>query len=104
MKKVIAAFNMTLDGFCDHTSGIPADEIHFHYARQLEEAGVHVVYGLVGYKIHGKMLLVVRNENEGIRRYVGWISEQGDVRDYFAAAEAGLRERRIVHRVAATVS
>ena len=41
---------------------------------------------------------------EGIRRYVGWISEQGDVRDYFAAAEAGLRERRIVHRVAATVS
>lgn len=40
---------------------------------------------------------------EGIRRYVGWISEQGDVRDYFAAAEAGLRERRIVHRVAAAV-
>jgi dTDP-L-rhamnose 4-epimerase len=40
---------------------------------------------------------------EGIRRYVAWISEQGDVRDYFAAAEAGLRERRIVHRVAAAV-
>jgi dTDP-L-rhamnose 4-epimerase len=36
---------------------------------------------------------------EGIRRYVGWISQQGDVRDYFAAAEAGLRAKRIVHRV-----
>jgi dTDP-L-rhamnose 4-epimerase len=37
---------------------------------------------------------------EGIARYVGWIRSQGDVRDYFAAAEAGLRERRIVHRLA----
>jgi len=36
---------------------------------------------------------------EGIERYVAWIAEQGDVRDYFAAAEAGLRARRIVHRV-----
>jgi len=36
---------------------------------------------------------------EGIRRYVAWITAQGDVRDYFAAAEAGLRAKRIVHRV-----
>jgi dTDP-L-rhamnose 4-epimerase len=36
---------------------------------------------------------------EGIRRYVGWISQQGDVRDYFAAAEVMLRSKRIVHRV-----
>jgi dTDP-L-rhamnose 4-epimerase len=36
---------------------------------------------------------------EGIRRYVGWISEQGNVRDYFAAAEVMLRSKRIVHRV-----
>jgi len=35
----------------------------------------------------------------GIRRYVAWISEQGNVQDYFAAAEAGLRAKRIVHRV-----
>lgn len=40
------------------------------WARRLEEAGVHVVYGLVGYKIHGKMCLVVRRDEDGIRRYL----------------------------------
>ncbi|HMQ79623.1 MAG TPA: dihydrofolate reductase family protein [Ignavibacteria bacterium] len=50
MRKVIAAFNMTLDGYCDHTSGIPADEIHFHYAKQLEEAGV-ILYGRTTYQL-----------------------------------------------------
>ena len=40
------------------------------WARQLEEAGVHVVYGLVGYKIHAKMALVVRKDEDGIRRYL----------------------------------
>jgi polyphosphate kinase len=38
-------------------------------ARVLEEAGVHVVYGLVGLKTHAKILLVVRQEIDGIRRY-----------------------------------
>ncbi len=50
MRKVIAAFNMTLDGYCDHTSGIPADEIHFHYAKQLEKAGV-ILYGRTTYQL-----------------------------------------------------
>jgi len=40
------------------------------WARQLEEAGVHVVYGLVGYKIHAKACLVVRREGHNLRRYV----------------------------------
>ncbi len=43
---------------------------NIQWARQLEEAGVQVVYGLVGYKIHGKMSLVVRRDDDGIRRYV----------------------------------
>jgi len=40
------------------------------WARALEEAGVHVVYGVVGLKTHGKIALVVRREKDGIRRYV----------------------------------
>ena len=40
------------------------------WARQLEEAGVHVVYGLVGYKIHAKLALVVRRDEDRIRRYL----------------------------------
>jgi len=43
---------------------------NIEWARQLEEAGVHVVYGLVGYKIHAKMALVVRKDEDGIRRYL----------------------------------
>ncbi|HJU90881.1 MAG TPA: polyphosphate kinase 1 [Gemmatimonadaceae bacterium] len=40
------------------------------WARTLESAGVHVVYGLVGLKTHAKIALVVRREADGIRRYV----------------------------------
>jgi len=43
---------------------------NIQWARRLEENGVHVVYGLVGYKIHAKATLVVRREKETIRRYV----------------------------------
>jgi polyphosphate kinase len=39
------------------------------WARELEKAGVHVVYGLMGLKIHTKTTLVVREETDGIRRY-----------------------------------
>lgn len=50
MPKIIAAFNMTLDGYCDHTAGIPADEIHYHYAGLLGEAGV-ILYGRTTYQL-----------------------------------------------------
>lgn len=39
-------------------------------ANRLQEAGAHVVYGLVGFKTHAKMSMVVRREKDGIRRYV----------------------------------
>jgi polyphosphate kinase len=46
------------------------EQANVEWARALEEAGVHVVYGLVGLKTHTKTALVVRDEPEGIRRYV----------------------------------
>jgi polyphosphate kinase len=45
------------------------EEANITWARALEEVGAHVVYGLVGYKTHCKVCLVVRQESEGIRRY-----------------------------------
>jgi polyphosphate kinase len=46
------------------------EQANVNWARALEEAGVHVVYGLVGLKTHSKTALVVRQEPDGIRRYV----------------------------------
>lgn len=46
------------------------EEHNIVWARKLEKAGVHVIYGLVGLKTHCKITLVVRREEDGIRRYV----------------------------------
>ncbi|MFQ9792389.1 MAG: polyphosphate kinase 1 [Acutalibacteraceae bacterium] len=46
------------------------EENNILWAKKLEEAGCHVIYGLVGLKTHCKILLVVRREEDGIRRYV----------------------------------
>ena len=46
------------------------EENNIVWAKKLEQAGCHVIYGLVGLKTHSKIALVVRREDEGIRRYV----------------------------------
>ena len=46
------------------------EENNIEWAKQLEESGVHVVYGLVGLKTHCKLALVVRDEGESLRQYV----------------------------------
>ncbi len=46
------------------------EEANLGLADRLQEAGVQVVYGVVGYKTHAKMLLIVRREADGLRRYV----------------------------------
>jgi len=50
MRKVIAAINMTLDGFCDHTAIIPDEEIHQHYTELLSE-GDAILYGRITYQL-----------------------------------------------------
>jgi polyphosphate kinase len=46
------------------------EESNIGWAKTLEAAGVHVIYGLLGLKTHSKIALVVRREGEGIRRYI----------------------------------
>jgi dihydrofolate reductase len=50
MKKLIAAINMTLDGFCDHTSVIADEELHQHYNELLSNAGI-ILYGRITYQL-----------------------------------------------------
>lgn len=50
MRKVIAATNMTLDGVCDHTTGIPSEELHLHYSDLLNNSGV-ILYGRITYEL-----------------------------------------------------
>ncbi len=60
MRKLIAAINMTLDGFCDHTAVIADDEIHQHYNDLLRNAGA-VLYGRVTYQLMEYWQTVVKN-------------------------------------------
>lgn len=46
------------------------EENNILWARRLEQAGAHVIYGLVGLKTHAKIILIVRQESDGIKRYV----------------------------------
>lgn len=50
MRKVIAAINTTLDGICDHTAGIPDDELHQHYTDLLTNADT-ILYGRITYQL-----------------------------------------------------
>jgi dihydrofolate reductase len=60
MRKVIAAINMTLDGFCDHTAMIADDELHEHYSELISNAGV-LLYGRITYQLMEYWRTVVKN-------------------------------------------
>jgi dihydrofolate reductase len=50
MRKLIAAINITLDGFCDHTAVVADDELHEHYNELLQNAGT-LLYGRITYQL-----------------------------------------------------
>jgi dihydrofolate reductase len=64
MQKVIAAFNMTLDGICDHTAGTPDAAIHQHYTDLLNSGGT-ILYGRTTYQLmEDYWPLLVKNPGE----------------------------------------
>ena len=60
MRKLIAAMNMTLDGFCDHTVMIPDEEMHQHYADLLNNADT-ALYGRITYQLMEYWRPIVKN-------------------------------------------
>ncbi len=60
MRKLIAAINMTLDGYCDHTAIIPDEEIHQHYTELLSEADA-ILYGRITYQLMEYWQPLVKN-------------------------------------------
>jgi dihydrofolate reductase len=63
MRKLIAAFNMTLDGFCDHTAGLPDEEIHQHYTELLGQ-GDAILYGRTTYQLMEFWRTLLENPSE----------------------------------------
>ncbi|MEO8233542.1 MAG: dihydrofolate reductase family protein [Ignavibacteriota bacterium] len=63
MRKVIAALNMTLDGICDHTAGIPDEEIHQHYTEFLSK-GAAILYGSTTYQLMEFWRTILENPSE----------------------------------------
>ena len=60
MRKTIAAINMTIDGFCDHTAGIADDEILQHYNELLSSADT-IIYGRITYQLMEYWSTIVKN-------------------------------------------
>jgi len=60
MRKVIAAINMTIDGVCDHTAGLPDEEIHQHYADLLDSADI-ILYGRTTYQLMQYWQTLIKN-------------------------------------------
>lgn len=63
MRKVIAAINITIDGFCDHTAGLPDEEIHLHYAKLLGQGDV-ILYGRTTYQLMEFWRTILENPSE----------------------------------------
>jgi dihydrofolate reductase len=63
MRKVIAAINITVDGFCDHTAALPDEEIHLHYAELLGQGDV-ILHGRTTYQLMEFWRTILENPSE----------------------------------------
>jgi dihydrofolate reductase len=63
MRRLIAAINMTIDGFCDHTAIIPDEELHQHYADLLSNADA-ILYGRKTYQLMQYWQALVKNPSD----------------------------------------
>src|SRR6478735_6064295 len=63
MRKLIAAINMTLDGNCDHTAGLPDEELHQHYT-ELMGQGDAILYGRITYQLMEFWQTLLENPSE----------------------------------------
>jgi dihydrofolate reductase len=63
MRKLIAAINMTIDGVCDHTAGLPDEEIHQHYTELLGQ-GDAILYGRITYQLMEYWRTFLENPSE----------------------------------------
>jgi dihydrofolate reductase len=63
VQKIVAAINMTIDGFCDHTSVDPDEEIHKHYEDLLNSAGT-ALYGRITYQLMQYWQYLVKNPSD----------------------------------------
>lgn len=63
MRKIIGALNMTIDGICDHTAGIPDEAIHEHYTELLQK-GDAILYGRKTYELMTYWQTILENPSE----------------------------------------
>ncbi|MCO6164077.1 dihydrofolate reductase family protein [Flavobacterium sp. NRK F7] len=63
MRKIIGALNMTIDGICDHTAGIPDEAIHMHYTELLQK-GDAILYGRKTYELMTYWQTILENPSE----------------------------------------
>jgi len=63
MRKLIAAINTTLDGICDHTAGLPDEEIHQHYTELFGQGGA-ILYGRTTYQLMEFWRTLLENPSE----------------------------------------
>lgn len=63
MRKIIAAINLTIDGFCDHTVLTPDEEVHDHYTDLLRNADA-ILYGRITYQLMQFWQILIKNPSE----------------------------------------